>query len=559
MQINMFQKILQFIKQFAKQHKIIAAVIIILIVVGIYYGYKVFNPASTQVRYVTAAAQKGTIVISVSASGQVSASNQINITPKVSGQVIYVGVSQGQQVKAGTLLVQLDATDAQKSVRDAEVSLQTSQLTLEKLQGSASSTIPLNKQQALDNLKQDYDSGFNNVSNAFLDLPAIMNGLQTMLFSPTNSIAGGGQENVDYYVNAVQLYDGTIIAYGEDAKTKYNAARKEYDQNFQDYKSVTRFCDTSTIESLINETYNTTKTIADALKSANNLIQFYKDKSTKFNLKTQAIADTHLSTLSTYTGQTNTHIANLLNIQNTIKNDKDAVTNADIDLQSQQLAVKTRQNALLDARQNLANYYVRAPFDGLIAAFNVQKFDSIGASTAVATIITEKKLAEVSLNEVDVASVKVGNKATLTFDAVPNFTISGQVAEIDTIGTVSQGVVNYNVKIGFDTQDKRIKPGMSVNASIITETKQDVIIIPNSAVKSNANLKYVEVLINNAPFSQTVETGLSNDTMTEITSGLGGDEQVITQTITANATAVTQSSSAGGIRIPGLGGGGIGR
>jgi multidrug efflux pump subunit AcrA (membrane-fusion protein) len=151
-----------------------------------------------------------------------------------------------------------------------------------------------------------------------------------------------------------------------------------------------------------------------------------------------------------------------------------------------------------------------------------------------------------------VAKVKVNQKVTLTFDAIEDLNITGEVAEIDALGTVTQGVVNYGVKIIFDTQDERVKSGMSVSAAIITDIKQDVLLVPNAAVKSN-NGQYVEVLENNIPRNQTVETGLSNDTMTEITSGLKEGDKVITQTITANTTQ-TQTQSSTGVRIPGVGG-----
>lgn len=169
-------------------------------------------------------------------------------------------------------------------------------------------------------------------------------------------------------------------------------------------------------------------------------------------------------------------------------------------------------------------------------------------------------MAEISLNEVDVAKVKVGQKVTLTFDAISDLTIAGDVSEIDTIGTVTQGVVYYNVEIVFNTQDSRVKPGMSVSSAIITDMKQDVLLVPNSAVKSdNSGQQYVQMLQNNVPVNQTVETGFSNDTMTEITSGLKEGDKVVTQTITASTatTATTQTTSqnrstGGGIRIPGL-------
>ena len=212
------------------------------------------------------------------------------------------------------------------------------------------------------------------------------------------------------------------------------------------------------------------------------------------------------------------------------------------------------ENSLLDARQKLADYFIRAPFDGVIAVVNVEKGYSVSASTVVTTIITKQRTAKIAFNEVDVAKVKIGQKVTLTFDAIEGLSISGEVAEIDSIGTVSQGVVNYNVKIVFDTQDDRVKPGMSVSAAVITDVKQDVLLVPNSAVKSDGNGQYVEFLINNAPQSQSVEAGLSNDTMTEIKSGIKEGDKIVIQTITvAIQTQTTQSST--GFRIPGLGGG----
>jgi hypothetical protein len=129
------------------------------------------------------------------------------------------------------------------------------------------------------------------------------------------------------------------------------------------------------------------------------------------------------------------------------------------------------------------------------------------------------------------------------------------------MGTVSQGVVTYNITISFDAQEDSVKPGMSVSAAIITEAKQDVIIVSSSALKSSGDIQYVEVLVDNAPQSKTVETGLSNDTMTEITSGLSEGDQVITQTVaasTASAKKTNTTQNSAGIGIPGITGGGSG-
>jgi RND family efflux transporter MFP subunit len=560
---------------------------VILALAGIsYYGYNSFFGNKNVTRYVTVAAEKSTLIVSITGSGQTYASNQIDIKPKVSGDIVYVGVKNGQEVKAGALLVQLDATDAQKAVRDAEANLESAKLSLEKLRKPADRLSILQAENSLAQAKESkrnaeaalqkaYDDGFNTISNAFLDLPTVMAGLQDILFG--NSFSSN-QTNLYFYSDTVKNYDEKVNQYRDDTYNTYQTARTAYDKNLDDYKVATRYSDTAQLESLINKTYSTTKAIAEAIKNANNLIQFYKDKLTERNLRPDPKADTALTNLNTYTGKINAHLLNLLNIQNTIKNSSDTIVNSDrliaektealaklkagadeLDIRSQELTIKQRENALLDAQEKLADYFIRAPFSGIVAKINVKKGDPVSAGTIIATLITKQHIAEISLNEVDVSKVKVGQKATLTFDAIEGLSITGEVAEIDSVGTVTQGVVTYGVKIVFDTQDERVKPGMSVSAAIITDVKQNVVLVPNSAVKSNGNSQYVEILVNGTPQSKNIEIGLSNDTMTEIVNGLKEGEQVVTQRIIANTSqSPTQQNT--GIRIPGLntGGGGGG-
>ncbi len=115
------------------QHKRTAIISLIIIVIGGYFGYKNLTEDGETVRYVTAATEKGTLIVSISGSGQVSVSDQVDIKPKVSGDVVYVGVKNGQEVKTGTFLVQIDTSDAEKEVRDAKTALETAQLELDEL------------------------------------------------------------------------------------------------------------------------------------------------------------------------------------------------------------------------------------------------------------------------------------------------------------------------------------------------------------------------------------------------------------------------------------------
>jgi HlyD family secretion protein len=545
--MNIFQKILSF---FMKR-KFLSFVIIVVVLAGGYYLYKYLTPAKAQVSYVFAPASKGTIISIVSGTGQVSASSQLDLSPKASGNVVYLPIKEGQKVTAGTLLLEVDPTAAQKSVRDAQASLDSAQLSLQKLVGQGGATNPQNKQNAQDALANDYENGFNTVSNTFLNVPNIMTGLNGLLFG--NNIDKNYQ-NIDYYTNYAKLYSDRATQFHDSAYNSYETALTAYNTNFTDYKTADRQSSTDVINSLINETYNTTKNVSDAVKNYINLIQFYKDQFSANSISTSPVADTQMATLNTYLGQVNGDLSNLLNTQTSIQNDIQTVNNSGLDVQSQQLSLQNAQNNLQDAKDNLANYYVYAPFGGIIAAVNAKVGES-SPSPAV-SIITSNSIATISLNEVDVAKIKIGQKTTLTFDAIPNLTIAGQVSEIDVTGAVSQGVVSYNVQISLDTQDSRIKPGMSINADIQTAVHQDVLTVPNSAVKIQGASNYVQILVNNVVQRVPVTIGLSDDSNTEITSGLQEGQQVITQTISSASasTGTTNRATNSTIRIPGAGG-----
>lgn len=232
-------------------------------------------------------------------------------------------------------------------------------------------------------------------------------------------------------------------------------------------------------------------------------------------------------------------------------------------------AEKSYTASLADYNNQLTNgakRNVTAPISGKVNAVNVKNGDDLsklssGSSRAVPVIIGDlgNLKAQVQVNEVDISDVTIGQKVMMTFGAIDGFTSSGKIEKMDALGTITQGVVNYNVTIGFDSVDQRLKPGMSVSAKIITGVKQDVVTVQNSALKTKDNKTYIEVLNNGsqAPEKRTIEIGVANNTETEIISGINVGDNVIIQTIDPTAKATTPASG-GGARIPGFGGGGRG-
>ncbi|MFA6324866.1 MAG: HlyD family efflux transporter periplasmic adaptor subunit [Candidatus Paceibacterota bacterium] len=520
--------------------------LIILLALG-YYIYGKVTSTAGDTRYVTAKVEKGTIISSITGTGQVSDSSQIDIKPEASGNVTYIGAEIGEKVWKGQTLFNIDSKDARKSVRDAEISLASAKLSLEKLK----------LQNSEDNMNADlvkaYDDGFTSVSDAFLDLPSTITGIENIL----------NQQNISD--NTVRMSGQAAMNYRNDAEKLYYEVKNTFEENRINFRKLDRNSSKEKIESVIDETYETTKLLTDTIKSIKNLVDYLSED-------TESPADFIASqnTLSGYTSNINNHLSSLLSIKTSIKNYKDAFPNADLDLQSSLLTIKQKENALADAREKLNDYSVRAPFDGIIASIPVNLGDSVSSGTIVSTIITTKKLALISLNEVDVAKIKLLQKATLTFDAISDLTISGEVVEIDAIGTVSQGVVTYNIKVSFDTQDSRVKSGMSVSAAIITDIKQDILIAPNGAVKIQNGLNYVEMfdmpllpqtdgLIGSiskiTPNKINVEVGISNDLQTEIISGIKEGDEIVTRTILPSTTKTTTSAfgSSSGSKSGGMG------
>jgi HlyD family secretion protein len=241
-------------------------------------------------------------------------------------------------------------------------------------------------------------------------------------------------------------------------------------------------------------------------------------------------------------------LRNISDAENSLNDIKDGPKQSEIT--SKQLTLKQKQDAYND-------HFIRAPFDGVIGKMSVNVGDDISSGSSLVTVISKNNYVSITLNEVDISRVKIGQKATITLDAIDNKTFDGEVSEVDLVGTVSQGVVSYGIKVSVDSSDSDIKPGMSATANIVYGGKTSVLVLHNNAVKSQGKSKYVEIVkdnisdqtafrtgtvLNNPPVKQVVETGESNDSITEIISGLNDGDIVVSQTISSNSKTTTQSA-----------------
>ena len=245
---------------------------------------------------------------------------------------------------------------------------------------------------------------------------------------------------------------------------------------------------------------------------------------------------------------------------------------------------KNQQNAVAQAQTSLnaawsayqqTSPIIYAPISGTVTGISLQIGSVLTAQSGSAGNSTSQKIASIktdasptitiNLTEVDVPKVKVGNKATLTLDAFPGKTYTGSVISIDTVGAVSSGVTTYPTVIKLDTQEPNIFSNMSVQANIITQVKDDTLIVPVSAVQSQNGQSFVRTMKNGKVSQTSVETGLSSGTQIEIVSGSSEGDVVVTSTITSTGTGQQASNQTqspfgaiggGGFRGGGGGGGG---
>jgi len=583
---------LQRAKKFILRHKFLSAAILIIIIAIGYFSYRSLTGTATQISYVLGAVTRDTIITTVSGTGQVQAVNQLDIKPKVAGDVISVAVSDGQKVKAGDVLVKLDPQDAIQTLRDAQLSYDNAKLSLTKAQRGSRPEEIQTQQLQVDNAQKSLADARQNLetvsAKANFDLDNLYDDSKSILRDAYNSanniisnqLDGIYSDNTDY----AKLTFLTANSQAEnDAGSQRVAARAalvDFQKLIDSYPSdqpgidsalLQAGNDLAAIQKFLSNLDGVLKAAIISNSLSSNTLNGYKSSLTSAQSGSNGSLDNISSQQRSLASQKITNQNNLTDAQTKISNAQDSLTQAQhsldvmlagtdpLDLQAQQLSVQQSANQLASTRDKLADYTITAPFDGIIADVAVKVGDPASAGTAVVTLITPQQIAEISLNEVDAAKVKLGQKADLTFDAIDGLEITGKVIDIDTIGTVSQGVVSYNVKMSMDTPDDRIKPGMTVSTDIITDVHQNVLVVPSSAIKTSGSASYVEMLNQaasstaansqgaivsaQAPRRQTVTTGLSDDTNTEITSGLNEGDQIITRTITA-AVASTNSSQA---------------
>lgn len=542
---------------FKKRNLIINAILLVVVIVAGYFGYKTINPTVATTTLRTAIASIGNVSTTVSASGSVQSTSDIGLTFKSTGIVTAINVKVGDSVSKGKVLATIDDTQAKIALLQAQSAVKSAEISVIQ-SGNSKDSAALTLQQAQDALTT-LTSGPTDATKKS-QAQALLNA-QNSVTSANLAVANAQQALLDQEsTTAANLvnYDRVIDL---DWYTMYNACGNKLDTN------CTLYTTNATIRNAVAawQDAQTAKVNGIAKDAA-------AEKTAQQNIDTairnQTAANAALDSLMASQSETNAGPTST-----SLQAAKLAVANAQnnvkvVDLQGQQaLATQTNaQASLLIAQQNFDGTKIVAPASGTIAAIASIVGMNPGSTSAGSSgvngfiILTNLNSLQIkaSVAEADIASLVVGQAANITFDAVSRSRATGTVLSIAPLNNASSGsgsVQSYTVLFGLDQTPDGVKPGMTAQVSVTTAQVQGVLSVPATALTQRGPF-YTVTLKPAKPTDQgkqvRVTVGLQGDSRVEIKSGIKAGAEVVLRTTTSSSST---GFPAGGIPGAGFGGG----
>ncbi len=513
--------------------------ILIVISTASFFGYNLYRKSKLPPVYDTIKVERGTLIQSVDATGQVESAQDLSLKFEVPGVLSIVKVKDGDKVKAGQLLGNLRLTELNSAVAQAQANLN------KQLAGSTPEYIDQLKAN-LDKAKNDLmqakgsgDSVENSklVQNAYDNLAVSLQSLQivlsTSLTSADNILGvdnGLANDSFESYLSILNTTNLNI------AKSQYLVA-KEVKTNFD---LVANLITKSSSHLDIDKASEKGEEAVVAMKDCLFYVADVLDKTPPVGALSQASLDimktniqTARTTLSTKYATIIDEIHSIVSARNTYFSyqtlvDKAQAALKDVQNPPREVDVASYRAAFDQAVASRDKAIIKAPIDGIITQVNNKVGESVSGNDVAFKLLSPHYEIKVDVSETDIAKIKLDNSAVITLDAFgDDIKFSGKVINIDPGSTVIQDVVYYKVKISLDNSDRPIKPGMTANVVIKTDQRENVLIIPSRSVKTDRG-KFVNILENDQEQKKEIKLGIKgNDGKVEVLEGLNEWQLII--------------------------------
>ena len=524
----------------------------VALVVAAGVGWQMLSPgqssAAAATSYTTAEVTRMDVSSSITGSGTLEAADSYSVTTLIEGSILTADFEEGDEVEEGTILYTIDSSDASNSLEQAEISLNQAQ------------------------------RSYNNQLESQEDL---------IITAPVS-----GQ------VYSIDVEVGDDVAAGETVATIRDSQTMSLEVSFPADDASSFYVGQSATVTLDSTFETLTGTISkisgtDTVLTGNVIVRTVTiDVSNPGGLSTEQTASAAVGTATstasgtftykeeeTVTAQVSGEVSSIrVSEGDQVSSGQTLIvlTSDDLDdsLQSASESLRNAEISLENQYENLDDYTITSPIKGTIVDKNYNAGETTEANQVLCTIYDLSYLTmTLSVDELDIASIEVGQSVSIVADAVEDTTYTGTVTKVSVAGTSSGSATTYPVTIRIDETDGLL-PGMSVDATIELASAEDVLAIPSAALNrgdtvlvtadspSAANGTLVESTTEDGEdyYSVEVTTGVSGDDYIEIVSGLQeGDTVAYIPTSSSSSEMGMMGGMPGGMGggMPG-GGGGMG-
>lgn len=451
---------------------------------------------------------RGNVTKTVSGSGTIEAINQYEITALVKGEIIADYFEEGQTVNKDDLLYQIDPSDIESNIEKANNAIQKSRLSHNE---SLKSLNDLNVvSTASGTIKKLYIRSGDNVSNA-AKIADIINDdtmiLKIDFLAEHAKNIYNGQKAIVYLSGTFETATGTVTnVSGGSLVNNYGVPVTAVEISVSNPGGI-----------MPGDT--ATAVVGEYACNSPGVLEYSQEESV--TAKTGGTAKNIYHSEGDYVNKG----AVIVSLEN---------TNVSSGAQQSNLSLKDAELTLQNLYDQLKNYNITAPISGKVIQKNSkagEKIDNTNSSNVMAIIADlSAYIFNISVDELDIAGIKEGQSVKITADALEGQVLFGVVDNVSIVGTSNNGVTTYPVKVLIeDAENSNLIPGMNVDAEIVTETKENVLLLPTNAINRGSVVTKASSGKDSNQEQVRVTTGLNDGTNVEITSGLSeGDEVIVT-------------------------------
>lgn len=453
----------------------------------------------------SAALSKGDLTATVSATGNIQPEADVRVAFQSTGTVAEVRVKVGDRIKKGDLLAKLDTTDLDLALLQSQASLEQAKNAL----ANADTAIEQARNQIVI-ATSAYSKTISSVRSA--DVTAAKASYDAAVANYDKVMAGPTAEDVAAVEAAMRNAEASV----RNAQSAYDAAARFNPAGINGTPQALALEQATNNFNSAKAQYDKAVKGADAAQAAAARQQVENAKANLERTRTPVLEF-----------DVDTARVNIMQSELQLRNAQAQKKNAETQVKLAELSVK-------QAERRLSLAMLTAPIDAVVSQVNIDVGEaSAGAAPPFALVDDSKYHIDITVDEIDIARIQLGQEVDVTLDSLPGVTVKGKVERIAPTSTTINGVVSYQVRVVVEQNGEvQLRTGMTANAAIVIDRRTAVLLAPNWSVRRDraSGKSFLTIKRGDTTTETEVQVGLRNDSFSEIMKGAGEGDTVVAPT-----------------------------